>query len=114
MAGTEHGPDCVDPQPVYFCPTSMEFESPCHGGFDTCCDIPALHIPQLSLDELYASLARQMKANLSLADSEGDAVGLIERALELLEEPGQLGMAWWNERRSSFLTDASNYMNEAT
>jgi hypothetical protein len=29
--------------PSYFCPTSGEWESPCHGGFDTCCERPDLH-----------------------------------------------------------------------
>lgn len=29
--------------PMYFCPTAGEYESPCHGGFDTCCDRPDLH-----------------------------------------------------------------------
>ena len=30
-------------RPVYFCPTAGEYESPCHGGFDTCCVSPELH-----------------------------------------------------------------------
>lgn len=30
-------------QPNYFCPTVGEWESPCHGGFDTCCAHPDLH-----------------------------------------------------------------------
>lgn len=29
----------------YFCPTSGEVESACHGGFDVCCDRPDLHGP---------------------------------------------------------------------
>lgn len=28
---------------AYFCPTSGEVESPTHGGFDVCCDVPELH-----------------------------------------------------------------------
>lgn len=42
---TEHdcGPNgCGD---LYYCPTSGETESPCHGGFDVCCDRPDLHQP---------------------------------------------------------------------
>lgn len=30
-------------EPNYFCPTSGEVESPCHGGFDTCCNRPEGH-----------------------------------------------------------------------
>lgn len=29
--------------PNYWCPTAGEYESPCHGGFDTCCSHPELH-----------------------------------------------------------------------
>ena len=36
---------CPSPAPSYYCPTSGEVESPCHGGFDTCCDRPDLHRP---------------------------------------------------------------------
>lgn len=31
--------------PAYHCPASGETESPCCGGFDTCCDQPELHTP---------------------------------------------------------------------
>lgn len=30
-------------KPLYFCPISGEMESPCHGGFDTCCAAPEDH-----------------------------------------------------------------------
>lgn len=30
-------------KPLYFCPVSGEMESPCHGGFDTCCASPEYH-----------------------------------------------------------------------
>lgn len=30
-------------KPIYWCPTAGEYESPCHGGFDTCCRRPQLH-----------------------------------------------------------------------
>lgn len=33
-------------QPVYWCPVGGEYESPCHGGFDTCCSKPNLHRPK--------------------------------------------------------------------
>lgn len=35
---------CPAPAPSYFCPTSGEAESPCHGGFDVCCGRPDLHV----------------------------------------------------------------------
>ncbi|MEV4415005.1 hypothetical protein [Catellatospora sp. NPDC049609] len=38
----EHTPTCPD---LYYCPTSGEVESGCHGGFDTCCAAPQLHQP---------------------------------------------------------------------
>lgn len=34
-------PDAI----AYYCPTSGETESNCHGGFDACCDRPDLHKP---------------------------------------------------------------------
>jgi len=34
-------PDAI----AYYCPTSGETESNCHGGFDACCDQPDLHQP---------------------------------------------------------------------
>ncbi|MGQ4437972.1 hypothetical protein ACN6LI_003338 [Streptomyces violaceoruber] len=34
-------PDAI----AYYCPTSGETESNCHGGFDACCDRPDLHQP---------------------------------------------------------------------
>lgn len=40
-------------QPSYFCPTNGEWESPCHGGFDVCCNHPELHqqiTPPASVD----------------------------------------------------------------
>lgn len=30
-------------KPLYFCPIAGEMESPCHGGFDTCCASPEYH-----------------------------------------------------------------------
>jgi hypothetical protein len=39
---------CPEPAASYFCPTSGEVESPCHGGFDTCCDRPDLHRPNFA------------------------------------------------------------------
>lgn len=39
--------------PSYFCPTNGEWESPCHGGFDVCCNHPELHqqiTPPASVD----------------------------------------------------------------
>ncbi len=33
------------PMALYFCPTSGEVESPCHSGFDVCCERPDLHRP---------------------------------------------------------------------
>lgn len=39
-----HEPHCAEHEgDLYFCPTSGEVESPCHGGFDVCCDKPELH-----------------------------------------------------------------------
>lgn len=109
-----HGPGCVNPQPIYFCPTSMEFESPCHGGFDTCCAMPVLHIKLMATDELYAQLALREKAGLRAADELGEAVALLEKAMSLLNEPGQVGMPWWNEGREDFLTGAEQFMAKAT
>jgi hypothetical protein len=40
---TEH--QCKPGATVYYCPTSGETESDCHGGFDQCCDRPDLHRP---------------------------------------------------------------------
>lgn len=34
---------CNPCEPLYWCPTAGQMESPCHGGFDTCCDRPDLH-----------------------------------------------------------------------
>ncbi|MEV5703127.1 hypothetical protein AB0L55_37305 [Streptomyces anthocyanicus] len=36
---------CKPGASVYYCPTSGETESNCHGGFDACCDRPDLHQP---------------------------------------------------------------------
>lgn len=36
---------CKPGASVYYCPTSGETESDCHGGFDVCCDRPDLHQP---------------------------------------------------------------------
>jgi hypothetical protein len=36
---------CKPGASTYFCPTSGEIESDCHGGFDQCCDRPDLHQP---------------------------------------------------------------------
>lgn len=33
------------PGSLYVCPTALEVESSCHGGFDQCCDRPDLHVP---------------------------------------------------------------------
>lgn len=33
------------PGHLYVCPTALEVESSCHGGHDTCCDRPDLHVP---------------------------------------------------------------------
>ena len=30
-------------EPIYWCPTTGEYESPCHGGFDVCCRRPEMH-----------------------------------------------------------------------
>ncbi|GAA2107781.1 hypothetical protein [Streptomyces synnematoformans] len=30
---------------LYICPLALQIESPTHGGFDTCCDRPDLHVP---------------------------------------------------------------------
>jgi hypothetical protein len=40
---TEHV--CAPGATTYFCPTSGETESDCHGGFVQCCDRPELHRP---------------------------------------------------------------------
>jgi hypothetical protein len=34
---------CKPDATTYYCPTSGEMESDCHGGFDVCCDRPDLH-----------------------------------------------------------------------
>ena len=36
---------CKPGASTYYCPTSGETESDCHGGFTTCCDRPDLHQP---------------------------------------------------------------------
>jgi hypothetical protein len=40
---SEH--QCKPGATVYYCPTSGETESDCHGGFDQCCGRPDLHRP---------------------------------------------------------------------
>lgn len=32
-------------EPLYYCPATNRIESPCHGGFDKCCDREHLHRP---------------------------------------------------------------------
>ncbi|WP_329215144.1 hypothetical protein OG352_06135 [Streptomyces sp. NBC_01485] len=36
---------CKPGASTYYCPTSGQTESDCHGGFDVCCDRPELHAP---------------------------------------------------------------------
>ncbi|MEU9310907.1 hypothetical protein [Streptomyces sp. NPDC048256] len=42
---TQDGHVCKPGASTYFCPTSGQTESDCHGGFDQCCDRPDLHTP---------------------------------------------------------------------
>lgn len=42
---TQAGHVCKPGASTYFCPTSGETESGCHGGFGVCCDRPELHAP---------------------------------------------------------------------
>lgn len=42
---------CKPGAQVYFCPTSGETESDCHGGFDVCCARPDLHRPVTDPDD---------------------------------------------------------------
>lgn len=42
---TETPHTCKPGASTYYCPTSGETESDCHGGFTTCCDRPDLHQP---------------------------------------------------------------------
>jgi hypothetical protein len=37
--------DCNEDCPIYYCPSSSQYECPVHGGFDVCCDHPEKHIP---------------------------------------------------------------------
>jgi hypothetical protein len=69
MDGTDEKHECP-PNHLYYCPAAKEVESSCHGGFDTCCDKPELHVPEDKLQELYDrpqemhdSLAKTMRAN---------------------------------------------------
>ncbi|MEU9436561.1 hypothetical protein [Streptomyces sp. NPDC048252] len=42
---TQGGHVCKPEAKTYFCPTSGQTESDCHGGFDQCCDRPEFHQP---------------------------------------------------------------------
>ncbi|WP_181785360.1 hypothetical protein [Streptomyces phytophilus] len=47
--GAQTGAQSLAPHEIseslYVCPAALQVESPTHGGFDTCCDRPDLHVP---------------------------------------------------------------------
>jgi hypothetical protein len=45
QTATETPHTCKPGASTYYCPTSGQTESDCHGGFTTCCDRPDLHQP---------------------------------------------------------------------
>ncbi|MFE7972980.1 hypothetical protein [Streptomyces shenzhenensis] len=61
---TEH--QCKPGATIYYCPTSGEIESDCHGGFDQCCDRPDLHRPVSTVlrDQLAAALIARIKESV--------------------------------------------------
>jgi hypothetical protein len=80
---------CKPGSTVYFCPTSGETESDCHGGFDVCCSAPELHRP---LEQRIAELTEQRETTIRLArfiQRHGTAVeaGLAQRFLLRLGVP---------------------------
>lgn len=48
---------CKPGATTYYCPTAGEVESDCHGGFDTCCAAPRLHMP-INDSDLLAEVER--------------------------------------------------------
>lgn len=53
---------CKPGATVYYCPTSGETESDCHGGFDVCCDRPDLHQPTDEACQQLAELLDTVRA----------------------------------------------------
>ncbi|MFH9812536.1 hypothetical protein ACH4NO_18310 [Streptomyces olivaceus] len=57
---------CKPGATVYYCPTSGETESDCHGGFDVCCARPDLHQPT---DEACQQLAEKLDTVRACAEA---------------------------------------------
>ncbi|MFE4857320.1 hypothetical protein [Streptomyces sp. NPDC056670] len=101
---------------TYYCPTSGGIESDCHGGFDTCCDQPQLHVaavgststpdplaPFRALADQYAAKAAEAERNAeaSIGDArlaqQGIAAGwqsaefLLRHTLDDLDSPRTTG-----------------------
>lgn len=73
---------------LYFCPRAGEVECATHGGFDQCCDQPALHVPlphgpgTKQLSRLLDRVARQDYAGQAADD--GDPASTPDQALHEL------------------------------
>lgn len=113
----EHPDTCVNPQPNYYCPTVGEVESPCHGGFDTCCTEPVLHI-NLPVGELEIGrrLAQLERVSMHHVSEWGDGVALLDQAWDLINEAptdGNLDFTW-QRARARFNQLYTEYMNRTT
>lgn len=68
------------PGHLYACPTSLEVESSCHGGFDVCCDRPDLHVPLPdgpATDALSNALSDAVKERFAAQVIADDAWGTV-------------------------------------
>lgn len=79
---SEH--QCKPGATVYYCPTSGETESDCHGGFDQCCDRPDLHRPVSTVlrDHLAAGLLARIKQATVPRSGVLDGIGSLLAANE--------------------------------
>lgn len=75
---------CKPGATVYYCPTSGDTESDCHGGFDQCCDRPDLHRPVSTVlrDHLAAALIARIKQATVSRTQPFDAVTSLLAATE--------------------------------
>lgn len=86
----------TEPVCLYVCPTALEVESLGHGGFDTCCGRPELHVPLPdgpATDALSEALSEARKREYALTQELARATALTGAQQQVIERMAREALA---------------------